>query len=117
LEILLGEPFHLPRVGEDVFRKLMRDVRLEYDKQKRVFRTTPQTDLYQLATLLSQTLKEPIIYAVKCFICGSNAGCSNCEYSSTCDRLLVSQNCICKSCLGKEDAYALYCMRVAEASF
>jgi hypothetical protein len=116
LEIVLGEPFRLPQVGKDVFRRLMQDVRLEYDRQRRVFRTTPQTDLYQLATLLSQTLNEPITYAVKCFICGSNAGCSTCEYSNSCNRLLVSQNCICKSCLSKEDAYALYCMRVAEAT-
>ncbi|MEM3386796.1 MAG: hypothetical protein QXN08_03895 [Nitrososphaerales archaeon] len=116
MEILLGEPFRLPRLGEDVFRRLMRDVRLEYDRQKRVFRTTTQTDLYQLSTLLSEVLKEPIIYTVKCFICGSDAGCTSCEYSNICDRLLVSQNCLCKNCLNKEDAYTLYCMRVAETS-
>jgi hypothetical protein len=51
MEIVLGEPFRLPQVGKDVFRRLMQDVRLEYDRQRRVFRTTPQTDLYQLATL------------------------------------------------------------------
>ncbi|MFN3622329.1 MAG: hypothetical protein ACK4TI_05505 [Nitrososphaerales archaeon] len=112
----MGEPFRLPRVGEDVFRRLMRDVRLGYDKQNRVFRTTPQTDLYQLATLLSEALKEPIIYTVKCFICGSNAGCTTCEYSNVCDRLLVSQNCLCKNCLNKEESYTLYCMRAAESS-
>lgn len=114
MEILLGEPFRLPRLGDEVFRRLMRDVRLDYDRQQRVFRTTSQTDLYQLATLLSEVLKEPIVYTVKCFICGSDAGCVSCEYSSICDRLLSSQSCICKTCLSKEDAYGIYCMRVAE---
>jgi hypothetical protein len=48
---------------------------------------------------------------LKCFVCGKTAGCRTCSYSITCDRRIVSQLCICKTCLtpkGKKDAFESY---------
>jgi len=42
---------------------------------------------------------------LKCAICGSLAGCIECEFEKDCDRSLVSQLCICKKCY--EDTGAL----------
>ena len=45
---------------------------------------------------------------LNCFVCGKTAGCS---YSATCDRRIVSQLCICETCLnpkGKKDAFESY---------
>ena len=45
---------------------------------------------------------------LNCFVCGTTAGCS---YSATCDRRIVSQLCICETCLnpkGKKDAFGSY---------
>ena len=114
LEIVLGEPLLLPRVGPEVFKKLMKDVHLDFDKTKGVFRITPQTDLYLLASILQDTLKNDVVYVVKCFVCGEKTGCASCEYRHVCDRIKVSSSCICRECMSKEDAYALYCMRYTE---
>ena len=35
---------------------------------------------------------------LKCAICGSLAGCPECEFEKVCDRSIVSQLCICKRC-------------------
>lgn len=43
-----------------------------------------------------------------CFICGRPAGCNTCNYESSCNRAVVSQACICDSCLGEKDAYQKY---------
>jgi hypothetical protein len=48
---------------------------------------------------------------LKCFICGKAAGCRTCLYSTTCDRRIVSQLCICETCLnpkGKKDVFESY---------
>ena len=45
---------------------------------------------------------------LKCIICGGPAGCPKCEFSSDCDRNLVSQLCICKSCLEKQNSFESY---------
>lgn len=49
---------------------------------------------------------------LKCFVCGKTAGCRTCSYSTTCDRRIVSQLCICETCLNpkgtKEDAFESY---------
>lgn len=36
---------------------------------------------------------------LQCIVCGKSAGCSKCEYKDDCDLDLVSQLCICKSCM------------------
>ena len=35
---------------------------------------------------------------LKCAICGSLAGCLECEFEKDCDRSVVSQLCVCKRC-------------------
>src|SRR5215469_6576730 len=48
---------------------------------------------------------------LNCFVCGKTAGCRTCSYSATCDRRIVSQLCICETCLnpkGKKDAFESY---------
>jgi hypothetical protein len=35
---------------------------------------------------------------LKCAICGSLAGCPECEFEKVCDRSVVSQLCMCKRC-------------------
>jgi len=48
---------------------------------------------------------------LNCFVCGKTAGCRTCSYSTTSDRRIVSQLCICETCLnpkGKKDAFGSY---------
>ncbi|HVX03090.1 MAG TPA: hypothetical protein VHA09_08050 [Nitrososphaera sp.] len=46
---------------------------------------------------------------LKCFICGKkNAGCATCSLEADCNRAMVSQACICESCLSGPDAYDRY---------
>jgi hypothetical protein len=40
---------------------------------------------------------------LKCVVCGKTAGCRTCSYSATCDRRIVSQLCICETCLNPND--------------
>jgi hypothetical protein len=45
---------------------------------------------------------------LECFICGKNAGCSTCSLEVNCNRVDVSQACICESCISVPDVYANY---------
>ena len=45
---------------------------------------------------------------LKCFVCGKNAGCNSCSLEADCNRAMVSQACICESCLSGPDAYGSY---------
>jgi hypothetical protein len=45
---------------------------------------------------------------LKCFVCGKNAGCATCSLEADCNRVMVSQACICESCLSGPDAYGSY---------
>ncbi|AIF84809.1 hypothetical protein NTE_02768 [Candidatus Nitrososphaera evergladensis SR1] len=45
---------------------------------------------------------------LKCFVCGKNAGCATCSLEADCNRAIVSQACICESCLSGPDAYDRY---------
>ncbi|HXX05480.1 MAG TPA: hypothetical protein VEJ68_01520 [Candidatus Bathyarchaeia archaeon] len=45
---------------------------------------------------------------LKCAICGTSAGCLQCEFADDCNREKVSQLCICKKCYGEKDAFVLY---------
>ncbi len=48
------------------------------------------------------------VIELKCIVCGGPAGCSKCEFSSECNRNLVSQLCICKNCLDNENSFESY---------
>ena len=45
---------------------------------------------------------------LQCMICGSSAGCQNCEFLEECDVKKVSPFCICKKCNEKPDPYVEY---------
>ena len=45
---------------------------------------------------------------LKCFICGKEAGCASCSFEADCDRMTVSQACICEHCMADKDAYKNY---------
>ena len=45
---------------------------------------------------------------LSCVICGSPAGCTQCEFQSNCDLSNVSQLCICKKCSQETDVFSLY---------
>ncbi|MFQ5920749.1 MAG: hypothetical protein ACE5JV_01880 [Nitrososphaerales archaeon] len=109
IKIQLGNWFGLPRVGPDVFSRLMRQARLNYDRQKRMFMVTPETDVSALISILKEALKQDVVVELPCFVCGKSAGCSECEFCDVCDRTSVSNRCICKECSGQKEAYAKYC--------
>ena len=45
---------------------------------------------------------------LNCFVCGKPAGCADCGFESDCNRALVSQACICNSCMEDAHAYVNY---------
>lgn len=45
---------------------------------------------------------------LKCAVCGKPAGCSACEFQDDCDRDLVSELCMCKTCLDAKDSFLAY---------
>lgn len=100
--------FSLPRVGPDVFSKLMRQAKLKYDREKRMFMVEPSTNVSVLAAILKEALNDDIIIELPCFVCGSSAGCAECEFVDVCDRASVSNQCICKGC-SDDDGYQRYC--------
>jgi hypothetical protein len=56
----------------------------------------------------TQPQKDAAVLELKCFICGKTAGCAQCSYEQDCNRELVSQACICESCLSDKKAYENY---------
>ncbi len=108
IRVLLGSWFGLPRVGPDVFSRLMRQARLKYDREKRLFMVAPETDVAVLIIILKDALKDDVVIELPCFVCGKSAGCSECEFLDVCDRSEVSNQCICKGCQEHKDTYAEY---------
>jgi hypothetical protein len=43
-----------------------------------------------------------------CIVCGSSAGCPQCEFQENCDIPNVSQLCICKKCSEEKNAFSSY---------
>lgn len=54
------------------------------------------------------TEKQPAVMELNCFVCGKPAGCSDCGFEQDCNREIVSQACICKTCLSDAKAYENY---------
>lgn len=68
-------------------------------------------DSKPINTKVMGNLNTPLDIELKCFVCGKTAGCRTCSYSTTCDRKIASQLCICETCLnpnGKKDAFESY---------
>lgn len=107
------EWFSLPRLGTDVFMKLVREAGLKYEKG-RGFKATVDTDLVLATSVLEAALGEPVEVEVRCFLCGEAAGCHTCTFKTLCDRRKISPHCICERCKTASEAYATYTMRFAE---
>ncbi len=45
---------------------------------------------------------------LKCVVCNRPAGCPECEFEQDCDRMRVSQLCICEKCYLNQDALENY---------
>ena len=45
---------------------------------------------------------------LQCVICGSPAGCPQCEFYDACDIANVSQFCICRRCADSGDVFGAY---------
>lgn len=113
IKISKGVPFKLPRVGSDIFAKLMR-AKLKYDRKKGTFEITDNTNLPLVLSILNTVLKDEVVLELECILCSKSAGCSECEYADICDRSDVSSLCICKECLSKPNAYDQYRERLLQ---
>ncbi len=100
IKLSLNKDFALPMLGKDTFAGLMR-AGLEYDRASRRFRIKDGADLASILAILREAVHEEISIELPCVLCGNDAGCSDCEFSSNCDRISVSDVCICKRCLMK----------------
>ncbi|AJM91875.1 hypothetical protein [Nitrosopumilus piranensis] len=45
---------------------------------------------------------------LQCIVCGSPAGCPQCEFQENCDIPNVSQFCVCRKCGEQNDVFGLY---------
>ena len=113
MKIIVGEWFRMPQVGGDIFRSLVKDAGLQYDKT-RGFLASSETDLGLVTTILGNTLKENVVVLLKCFICGASIECEECKYKDACQSSKVFQSCICKDCESKEEVSNIYSMRFTE---
>ena len=52
--------------------------------------------------------KQVAVPELDCFICRRPAGCAECGFEADCDRMAVSQACICNQCLQDKSAYQNY---------
>lgn len=109
IRILLGNWFSLPRVSPDVFSKLMRQARLRYDREKRMFLVESGTNVGVLTVILKEVLNEEVLVELQCFVCEKSANCGDCEHLEICDRTIVSSQCICKDCFEQDNTYEHYC--------
>lgn len=113
MRIIVGEWFRLPQVEGDVFRSLVKEAGLQYDKTKG-YLASSKTDLGLLTNILENALKEKVEVMLKCFICGDSVECAECKYNDVCKSSKVFQSCICKDCDGKEEVSNIYSMRFTE---
>ncbi|MEM0364415.1 MAG: hypothetical protein QW450_04645 [Candidatus Nitrosocaldus sp.] len=98
IRLSINKDFTLPMLGKDVFVRLMRSG-VEYDKVSRRFRIKEGADVASILAILKEAVREEISIELPCMICGNDAGCSECEFSSNCDRTSVASRCICKQCI------------------
>lgn len=98
IKIFIHKDFTLPMLGKDSFVKLMR-AGVEYDRASRRFCIKDGADVASILAILKEVVREEISIELPCMICGNDAGCSECEFSSNCDRTSVSSKCICKKCI------------------
>lgn len=100
IRLFLHRDFTLPMLGKDVFARLMR-AGVEYDKASRSFRIKDGADMASILAILREAVREEVSIELQCIVCGDDAGCAGCEFSSNCDRVYMASKCICKQCLEK----------------
>jgi predicted Zn-ribbon and HTH transcriptional regulator len=98
IKISLNKGFTLPRLGKDTFSMLMRNG-LQYDKTTGLFAVKDINKIDKIYAILSEAIKDTISIEVQCVLCSNDAGCSECEFSNTCNRLQVASKCVCRTCL------------------
>ena len=113
MRIIVGERFRLPQVEGDIFRSLVKEAGLQYDKTKG-YLASSETDLGLVTKILGNALKEEVVVMLKCFICGAPIECEECKYKDACQSSKVFQSCICKDCESKEEVSNIYSMRFTE---
>jgi hypothetical protein len=113
LKIIVGERFRLPQVEGDIFRSLVKEAGLQYDKTKG-YLASSETDLGLVTSILGKALKEEVVVMLKCFICGASIDCEECKYKDACQSSKIFQSCICKDCDTKEEVSNIYSMRFTE---
>lgn len=108
IRISLGKGFTLPRLGKDAFARLMRSG-VEYNKANGLFTIKDASKLDSIVAIIKESTSVPVSIELPCVICSNDAGCYECEFSSSCNRLEVACKCICKDCMAKGyDNYVKY---------
>jgi len=100
IKISLSKGFTLPRLGKEAFAKLMRSG-VEYDKTSGLFTIKDVSKIDSIVAIIRESTNDIISIELQCVLCGKDAGCYECEFSNGCDRLSVSNKCICKDCMLK----------------
>jgi hypothetical protein len=96
LRIQLETWVSLPRLGKEAFSKLMK-LGVEYSTA-RGFYFRADTNLREAKRIISSATGEEVSFDFKCYVCGRDASCVNCEYAKTCSIELVGGRCVCGGC-------------------
>jgi len=112
MKIVFGEYFHLPRVGKDAFISLMK-AGVEYEKGKG-FRFVEGTDVPRAIGIIEAATGKKVELIPRCFMDGKPAGCEKCEYRYVCNRLEVSNYCLCDDCYEDEGTISAYYLKFSE---
>jgi hypothetical protein len=112
LNIIIGEWFWLPKVGGDVFKRLVNEAGLSYDRAKG-FQVTSGSDLSLISSIIKEELREDVEVVLKCFICENPVQCSKCKYYEGCGSVKVYHRCVCHNC-ETDDVSIIYSMRFTE---
>jgi len=100
IKVSLSKGFTLPRLGKEAFAKLMRSG-VEYDKASGLFIIKDASKIDSIVAIIRESTNDTISIELQCVLCGKDARCYECEFSNGCDRLHVSNKCICKDCMLK----------------
>jgi hypothetical protein len=76
---------------------------VKYDR-KNGFYVSALTDLQEVANILETATGKPVVFLFKCFICGKEMTCSDCEYSISCRVERTGGRCMCSECAKERGA-------------
>lgn len=112
MKIMLEEYFRLPRLGKDVFISLMK-AGVEYERGKG-FRFTEGTDVPRAVGIIEAATDKKLELILKCYMDGKPAGCESCDYRYVCNRVEVSNYCLCDDCYKDDKTVSAYYFKFAE---